>query len=110
MKALHMFTTGDPARNATFVLFADPNYFITDFPATTCKTCINPLFAWNHGDIQPEIANTWLGLVGPGVKHRGQDARTWSDHTDVRPTLLALVGLRDTYVHDGRLLFEAIEE
>src|SRR5262249_42149479 len=27
MKALHMFTTGDPARNATFVFFADPNYF-----------------------------------------------------------------------------------
>jgi hypothetical protein len=78
--------------------------------STTCKTCINPLFAWNHGDIQPEIANTWLGFVGPGVKTRGIDDRTWSDHADVRPTILTLIGLQDTYVHDGRALIEAIEE
>jgi hypothetical protein len=92
------------------VFFADANYFITDFPASTCKTCINPLFAWNHGDIQPEIANTWLGFVGPGVRRSGQDQRTWSDHADVRPTILSLVGLRDTYVHDGRALVEIIED
>lgn len=110
MKMLHMVTAGDPARNASFVYFADPNYFITDFPASTCKTCINPLFAWNHGDIQPEIANTWMGFVGPGVQHRGHDNHTWTDHTDVRPTILSLAGLRDTYVHDGRALVEMIEE
>jgi len=110
MKALHMFTTGDPTRNPTFVYFADANYFLTDFPTNTCKTCINPLFAWNHGDIQPEIANTWLGFVGPGVSERGQDAVTWTDHTDVRPTILALLGLEDTYVHDGRVLFEVIDQ
>src|SRR5712692_11008368 len=78
--------------------------------ATTCKTCINPLFAWNHGDIQPEIANTWLGFVGPGVARAGRDQRTWSDHADVRPTILTLVGLRDSYVHDGRALIEIIED
>jgi hypothetical protein len=110
MKMLHMFTAGDLARNPSFVFFADANYFITDFPASTCKTCINPLFAWNHGDIQPEIANTWLGFVGPGVRRSGQDQRTWSDHADVRPTILSLVGLRDTYVHDGRALVEIIED
>ena len=110
MKTLHMFTTGDPARNATFVFFADPNYFLADFPPSTCKTCINPLFAWNHGDIQPEIATTWLGFVGPGIRRRGEDAATWSDHSDVRPTMLALAGLRDSYVHDGRVLTEAIEQ
>jgi hypothetical protein len=110
MKPLHMFTTGDPTRNPSFVFFADPNYFITDFPSNTCKTCINPLFAWNHGDIQDEIGNTWLGFVGPGVRDRGQDARTWSDHTDVRPTILSLVGLEDSYVHDGRVLFETMDE
>jgi hypothetical protein len=110
MKALHMITTGDPVRNASFVLFADANYFLTDFPANTCKTCINPLFAWNHGDIQNEIANTWLSFVGPGVRNRGQDDETWSDHADVRPTILSLVGLEDSYVHDGRVLFEAMDE
>ena len=110
MKMLHMMVPADPNRNPSFVFFGDPNYFITDFPSSTCETCINPLFAWNHGDIQPEIANTWLGFVGPGVSARGLDDRTWSDHTDVRPTILTLLGLQDTYVHDGRALIEAIEE
>lgn len=71
MKALHMIARADPSRNATFVLFADADYFLTDFPVSTCKTCINPAFAWNHGDIQPEIATTWLGFVGPGVNPVG---------------------------------------
>ena len=107
MKALHMFTTGDPARNATFAFFADPNYFITDFPASTCETCINPLFAWNHGDIQPEIAQTWLGFVGPGVRAMGT-SDLWTDHTDVRPTMLTLLGLEEVYVHDGRSIVESL--
>jgi hypothetical protein len=109
MKALHMIAAGDPARNATFVLFADPNYFLTDFPASTCKTCINPLFAWNHGDIQPEIAQTWLGFVGPGVRRLGTTG-IWTDHTDVRPTMLTLLGLRDDYVHDGRAVVELAQD
>lgn len=108
MKALHMFTTGDPARNATFVLFADPNYFITDYPASTCKTCINPAYAWNHGDIQPEIARTWLGFVGPGIRQMGS-SDIWTDHTDVRPTMLTLLGLEDDYVHDGRTVAELLK-
>ncbi|HTC85718.1 MAG TPA: hypothetical protein VK656_03390 [Candidatus Acidoferrum sp.] len=106
MKLLHMFTTGDPARNATFAYFADPNYFLTDFPGSTCLTCINPAFAWNHGDIQPEIANTWLGFVGPGIRHLGVDGDVWTDHTDVRPTMLTALGLTDRYVHDGRTITE----
>jgi hypothetical protein len=108
MRALHMFTTGDPARNATFVLFADADYFLTDFPASTCETCINPAFAWNHGDIQPEIAATWVGLVGPGVTAQGR-TNPWTDHADVRPTMLMLLGLQDGYVHDGRAVVEAMQ-
>jgi hypothetical protein len=108
MKALHMFTTGDPARNATFVLFGDPNYFITDFPSSTCRTCINPAFAWNHGDIQPEIASTWIGFVGPGVENRGT-IDPWTDHTDVRPTILSLTGLQDSYESDGRVITQILE-
>ena len=34
----------------------------------------------------------------------------FSDHTDLRPTLLALVGLKDDYVHDGRVLVEMLDE
>jgi len=110
MKALHMITTGDPTRNPTFVLFGDADYFITDFPASTCESCINPGFAWNHGDIQKEIATTWLGFVGPGVRNDGVTDRVWTDHTDVRPTILTLLGLKDSYVSDGRTITEPLHE
>src|SRR6266478_10165045 len=77
--------------------------------ASTCETCINPAFAWNHGDIQPEIANTWLGFVGPGVRNLGQDADVWTDHTDVRPTLLVALGLSTSYDNDGRAITEVLD-
>jgi hypothetical protein len=32
----------------------------------------------------------------------------WSDHTDIRPTILLLAGLTDDYVSDGRVLVEAL--
>src|SRR5215469_8382304 len=67
-------------------------------------------FAWNHGDIQPEIVTTWLGLVGPGVQNLGQTGSFFSDHTDQRPTILALTGLKDDYADDGRVLIEAIDK
>ena len=107
MKALHMYTTGDPARNPTFAFFADANYFITDFPTSTCETCIGAAFAWNHGDIQKEIGQTWVGLVGPGVASQ-PDQMIFTDHTDVRPTINALVGLRDVYQADGRVITQAM--
>ena len=100
--------------------------------AATAPTACNPLnssFSWNHGYYAPEIDTTWLGLAGPGVKKVGLDGPapsagpnssgsaanghttvpqvsqhgTWVDHTDVRPTLLALAGLKDDYVTDGRV-------
>ncbi len=110
MRALHM-VTADPARTPTFTLFADPNYFLfrgglsCTLPAPPCVT-EQPGFAWNHGDVQPEIVTTWLGMVGPGVDQIGVDSTTWSDHTDIRPTLMVLLGLKDDYSHDGRALTE----
>jgi hypothetical protein len=109
MKLLHMFVAADPNRNASFAFFGDPNYFLTDFPLSTCTTCINPAFAWNHGDIQPEIANTWLGFVGPGIRPLGEDGAVWTDHTDVRPTMLTLLGLSDDYTPDGRAIAEILQ-
>src|SRR5207248_8575412 len=53
---------------------------------------------------------TWLGVAGPGVRRGGVDTQTWSDEADVRPTLLALVGLKDSYASDGRVLFEVVED
>ena len=107
MKALHMYTAGDPVRNATFAFFADANYFITDFPTSTCETCINPAFAWNHGDIQKEIGAD-LGRLRRTGRRFATRSNDLSDHTDVRPTINALIGLRDSYQADGRVITEAL--
>src|SRR5437764_8022723 len=92
MKLLHM-VTADPARTPTFTLFADPNYFLFSGAPNCNFPCVteNPAFAWNHGDVQPDITTTWLGMVGPGVSNLGVDSTTWSDHTDIRPTLMVLL-------------------
>ena len=110
MGLLHMITD-DPARTPTFTMFGDPDYFFSSFGSN--NPVVDPGFAWNHGGIQPEIAQTWLGLVGPGVLQgstRTDDGLgiVFSDHTDIRPTIMALLGLEDDYVHDGRVLFEAL--
>lgn len=109
MKVLHMITA-DAARIPNLVMFADPDYFLFAGAPNCNSPCVseNPAFAWNHGDVQPQISTTWLGLVGPGVKEEGLDSQTWSDHTDIRPTIMLLTGLRDDYGHDGRVLSEAI--
>jgi hypothetical protein len=111
MKILHMYTAGDPLRDPNFAYFADANYFLTDFglPANCGAQCINPPFAWNHGDIQPEIANTWLGFVGPGIRNLGQTGDVWTDHTDVRPTMLVALGLASDYANDGRAITQILD-
>jgi hypothetical protein len=117
MKALHM-VTADPQRTPTLTMFAQPDwFFFATQPPPDCNAiaCITvpttpptSTFAWNHGGLQPEIATTWAGMVGPGIRNNGDDA-TWADHTDVRPTMLNLVGLSDTYVHDGRVLIDQLD-
>ena len=140
------FGNADPARVPTFTVFPIPDVYFTDgtsdSPAcksgttastapTTC-TSVNSEYAWNHGYYAPEINNTWLGFVGPGVKHIGTDGSgpgqgpssagtansgtttdtqvvnngTWADQSDVQPTIMALTGLKDDYVPDGRVLTE----
>lgn len=110
MKLLHMVTSS-PARTPTFTMFGDDNYFFQNGTATGCAQASDCIFvtsgfAWNHGDYQTDITRSWFGLVGPGVRHLGRHDAVFSDHTDVRPTMLALVGLKDDYVHDGRVLAE----
>ena len=105
MKLLHM-VSGDPLRTPTVVSWNEPNAWVQTGSGTPVS--INPAFAWMHGGIQPEIAQTWLGFVGPGIKKQGIDDKTWTDHTDVRPTILALVRLEDDYSHDGRVIVEQL--
>ena len=144
------FVNADPNRTPSFTVFPKGDFFMTGKTmdtssnldgcpagttaanaATKCVSVSNG-FAWDHGYYAPEIDNTWLGLVGPGVRNNGVDGRsaaegpnsadgansnpqlvtpnddpgTWGDETDLRPTLLSLVGLKDDYVGDGRVLVE----
>jgi hypothetical protein len=114
-KTLHM-VTADPQRTPNLTMFALPDYFLFASSAPCDEGGVTPpcitvpttpptsTFAWNHGGIQPEIATTWMGMVGPGVSHAADDSTTWADHSDTRPTMLSLLGLDDQYVHDGSVL------
>jgi len=116
--------------------FASP---VTCTPADQAPCASNTLasaarFAWNHGYYAPTIDITWVGFVGPGVANLGLDGPeaddgpaihdpngggtvpefstegTWVDLPDIRPTLLWLTGLQDSYVDDGRVLSEIVTD
>jgi hypothetical protein len=130
---LHM-VNADPARTPTFALFAKPDYYLSTGPAT-CSPCVtqNTSFAYDNGADAAEIDTNWLGVAGPGVAHLGLDGTaasagpnsdgpnsgqvtvpgsgttgTWTDETDIRPTLMYLAGLRDDYQPDGRVITEIL--
>ena len=118
MKLLHMVPSLAD-RVPTFTMFGNDNYFDVTSNASSGKgtdcsqppACVAeaPGFAWNHGDFQKQITRTWFGMAGPGVAKQGRFDGVFSDHTDLRPTMLTLVGLKDDYVHDGRVLVENLE-
>jgi arylsulfatase A-like enzyme len=114
MKLIHMVTVS-PARTPSLTMFGDDNYFFFTGKGGACvnqSDCVSEEtgFAWNHGDFQKDITRSWAGMVGPGVKQLGRHDSVFSDHTDLRPTMMALLGLRDDYVHDGRVLAEWVEQ
>jgi hypothetical protein len=114
---LHM-VNADPNREPTFTLFGDPTFYFDSYPSCNpsptpptpppgCPTQDNG-FAWNHGDIQPEIASTWQGWVGPGINNLGETSSIWTDHSDARPTLMTILGLRDDYSWDGAAIAQIL--
>jgi hypothetical protein len=120
-KILHM-VNADPNREPTFTLFGDPAFYFEGKCTKVGEAQGQPpaygsgpgcpvqegAYAWNHGDVQPEIASTWQGWVGPGIRNLGETGAIWTDHTDVRPTLLTLLGLSDDYGWDGRATSQII--
>jgi hypothetical protein len=131
---LHM-VNADPARTPTFAMFAKPDYYLSTGPASCNGSCVtqNTGFGWDHGAYAAEINTNWLGIAGPGIAHLGLDGSaanagpssagansgqvtvpgsgttgTWIDETDIRPTLLYLVGLRDDYQTDGRVVSQIL--
>jgi hypothetical protein len=136
-EAILHFVNADPARTPTFTMFAKPDYFVSPGAPNCASACVsqNTGFAYDHGDYAAEINTTWLGLAGPGVAKKGVDGLgpaqgpssagpnsgqitvpgsgttgTWVDHTDIRPTMLYLVGLKDDYTSDGRVITEDLTQ
>ena len=67
-QTLHMINS-DPLRTPTFTMFGNDDFFFT--LSQNCggfDACAAPGFAWNHGDSQEAIGNTWAGYVGPGSR------------------------------------------
>jgi hypothetical protein len=114
MKLLHM-VTASPQRTPSFTMFGNDDYFFETGNNSGCATptdpvCEAPGFAWNHGDFQQQITRTWVAMVGPGVKQLGRDDQVFTDHADVRPTVMALLGLTDAYIHEGRVVAEFMHD
>jgi len=115
LKALHMINA-DPLRTMPFTMFSQPDYFFETFspcpviPAQKINSqgCLNDGFAWIHGDYAPDIGQTWLGMVGPGVRAGGIDDSTWTDHTDIVPTVNSLLALTPDYQPDGRVITQIL--
>ncbi len=44
------------------------------------------------------------------MKNLGATGDLWTDHSDIRPTILALTGLQDDYIHQGRPISQVMTE
>ena len=108
--------TADPQRTPTLTMFALPDWFL--FAAAPNCTLAVRHRADDAADVdvrveprrdpardRDDLARAWSG------RECGTTATTttWVDHTDVRPTMLSLLGLQDTYVHDGRVLIDQLD-
>jgi hypothetical protein len=133
-RILHV-ETADRLRTPTFSVFPKGDYFFSQGPQNCTNPCVSTVsrFAWDHGYYSPNIDITWTGIVGPNVAVRGLDGPdvsdgaavidpsgnstvpafskigTWADETDTRPTMLSLVGLKDDYQTDGRVITEVLD-
>jgi hypothetical protein len=128
-RVLHMQTI-DPLRTPTYTLFPKPDYF---FSTSGPNVSINNNFSYDHGYYSPNIDVTWVGFAGKGVKVNGVDGPqpqdgnqpsdpestntvpdasrvgTWVEETDIRPTMLYLLGLQDDYQSDGHVITQALD-
>lgn len=100
--------------NTLFVVTADENdHFVGSAPdqGKRCNGVTRFCTYRKIGEIDVKMDGSQgilQGVVGPGVKAANVDDSTWSDHTDIRPTMMSLVGLKDSYYQDGRVITEAL--
>jgi arylsulfatase A-like enzyme len=109
LKAIHMINA-DQRRTMSFTMFSEPDYYFQTFSPcpSPSQGCLNDAFAWIHGDYSNDIGQTWLGMAGPGIQSNGIDDQTWTDHTDIVPTIMSLTGLATDYTSDGRVITQAL--
>jgi len=127
-RVLHI-QTADPLRTPTYTLFPKGDYF---FSTSGPNVGIFSNFAYDHGYYSPNIDITWVGMAGPGVANQGVDGPqptggnqsqdpeatktvpeastvgTWVEETDIRPTMLYLLGLTEDYQSDGHVITQAL--
>jgi hypothetical protein len=127
-RVLHI-QTADRLRTPTYTLFPKGDYF---FSTSGPNVSIFSNFAYDHGYYSPNIDITWVGMAGPGVANHHVDGPqpadgnqahdpeaantvpeastvgTWVEETDIRPTMLYLLGLTDDYLTDGHVITQAL--
>jgi hypothetical protein len=115
MQLMHMIPAS-AARAPNFIMFGDAAYFNkttadnADCALPPACAAIHADFPWASADILSAGGNSWFAMTGPGVAHLGQTTDLPSHHADIRPTMLAFIGLADSYVHDGVVLAQTFDE
>ena len=103
----------DPKRTPTFTMFGNPDFF---FQTTNLSGGVRGLDRLRQPGLRLEPRRRaggdreHLGRASsaPACSTAASTRSTWTDHTNVRPTMLALLGLKDDYVQDGRVLIEGL--
>lgn len=109
MQFLHL-AAASAARRPSVLLFAQSGIEAVGGasagPCAAAAPCIqrDPASAWVRAGLSEATTQSWMAMVGPGVKALGETDAVASSVVDMRPTLLALLALRDDYRHDGHVL------
>ena len=111
MKLLHM-VTGDPKRTPTVALFGNPDFWLSSGSASCGTSCVSEPAGRTRGTTatsRRRSTRPGSAWSAPAWRTSGVDSSIWSDHTDIQPTMMALLGLHDDYTPDGRVLAEVID-
>ena len=99
----------DPQRTPSFTLFANPDFFFQTtrhgLRPRSASTTTSPGTTATRSPRSPAPGSASSARAcAPAVAVTSP----FTDHTDVRPTVLDLVGLHDSYASDGRIVTEAL--
>ena len=90
LKALHMVNT-DPNRTPTFVMFGNPDFFFVDVESMYERSVQSASSRGSPGTTATSSrrsATRGSGWSGRGSRATAIDSKTWTDHTNLRPTIM----------------------